>query len=158
MTGSALAEDRTLLAEEGGPDDPWPWTLDVTVQWADGEWEATSISDLEWNPRLSLRAPRLGTVTARRLARSALRQEGFDFVINASPRTKCRRSSRTTVRCTFSWTQGDASGVSRIRVSMVPPRADNEWDYSWTTHIYDDYCYAVLDKPASKCTKVDRVR
>lgn len=159
LAASALPEDHERQAAEGLPvSDNWPWVASGIVQWADGEFEATSVSRLVWAPMLSVETPKLGMVTARRLARSALEQEGFTEEQRAGSRTRCRRQSASAVRCTIGWTLGDVGYVTKLRVAMVPPRADNEWVYSWTMWVHDEYCYAVLKRPSSRCTSVEKVR
>lgn len=157
---SAAAEEYAQRATKGDvTSDPLPLVGTARVAWRNGRYKVLSIGRLDWEPRLAKTAPSLGASTARRLAWQAFVGEGFPrrSTLTTSD-LSCKRASRSAFRCTLYWVAGDVWGRARMRIAMVRPRESNEWTYSWTMPIVNDYCRFGRNQPLAKCRRVDRVR
>jgi hypothetical protein len=145
---------------DGGmpPRDPRPFKTTVSVEWADGEYEAEQVGKLLWGPNPEKVDP-LGMVTARRLAFSALASEGFPSrEVIGSRALRCTRLTSTVVRCRASWTTGDVSGEGAIRIRSTGKVSFGDWGYSWRIRVTDGYCLDVLKRGRARCTELDVVR
>lgn len=98
--------------------------------------------------------PKLTAPDARHYSTVAL-QRGFNgqFYLGGSS-IKCRqRISRTKIRCSVSWFQGDFLFNGHTTIWYLWHGSKPYWNYSYTITRVDDYCNRVQHRPLSKCSR-----
>ena len=98
--------------------------------------------------------PMLDNFDAWDYMRTALgRKFGKIYRYRVDGEIKCRRSTRTRMRCSIGWAIGDFgfSGSGYIWFSRQGTKT--HWNYSWNITRFDYYCRAVQKKPKYSCIK-----
>jgi hypothetical protein len=127
--------------------------LAQTVQ-IEGAVSQGSISKLHSavTPR-SIRIPRVTEPAARHYSIIAL-QRGFEggFYLGGFKSNCTGRISRTRVRCSVSWFQGDTVFSGHTEIWYLRRAQEIEWSDSYTITQLDTYCYQVQHRPLARCS------
>jgi hypothetical protein len=104
-------------------------------------------------PRLN-RLPKVTEQAARHYSIVALRRRfKADFSLGGFNSTCRRRISRTRVRCSVSWFQGDAVFNGHTEIWYSRHGQEVEWNYLYTITDVDTYCSQVQHRPLSRCSR-----
>jgi hypothetical protein len=98
--------------------------------------------------------PQITGQAAHRYSVVALRRRfGGMFYLGGSRIICNKRISRTRIRCSVSWYQGDFLFGGRSDIWYSWSGAQVAWNYAYDITRVDDYCHSVQHRPLAKCSR-----
>jgi hypothetical protein len=96
--------------------------------------------------------------TAKAQARTVMRRKSDIWRAGYGRRLKCHRLTRVRRRCSVSAIAGDVVVYGNVWLYPKRKRTYEVARFRVVLKIFDEYCYSVLGKPESECTRTRRSR